>query len=354
VLLLCVLTLGVVSAACSPDDGVANTADPADGERSSTVVPAGDDLDDRVSVATDRQVDETGAVSRRTVRFDGVSFDYASPLADDVSPTRDRSTDSERPDGPPNLVRFEFERGEGAASALSRYLVVRSVRDPSGNPYPGVDPADLALVDSLIDRPVSTVDDDAEVRPVSFINGRGLRTIEGRGTQSDYLFRGATNDRRFLVELHYGGARSATGDPRTVAHLDDLVMTLYVDGGSAALDESGCSNDVTIESDAGVEDGAVVAAGAELNKSWVLRNTGDCTWNNGYSWVFTGGHPLRVLDITAFDDVEPGDDFEVVVTFVAPEEPGTYSAQWQLQVPNQFEPLRATGYVLIEVGNPDR
>jgi len=108
-------------------------------------------------------------------------------------------------------------------------------------------------------------------------------------------------------------------------------------------------DDVELITENGLAEGATVAPGEEVTATWQIRNTGTCTWGDGYSWVFTGGEPVTIVSTSGAADVAPGESTEVVAVFVAPAEPGRYAAQWQLQSPSDLEPLGTPAFVLFVV-----
>ena len=92
-----------------------------------------------------------------------------------------------------------------------------------------------------------------------------------------------------------------------------------------------------------------MAPGEEVTATWQIRNTGTCSWGDGYSWVFTGGEPVTIVSTSGVADVGPGESTEVVAVLVAPAEPGRYAAQWQLQSPSDLEPLGTPAFALFVV-----
>jgi len=78
----------------------------------------------------------------------------------------------------------------------------------------------------------------------------------------------------------------------------------------------------------------IVAPRQRLHKAWSLRNNGTCGWNDEYSLVYVGGQELEGSD-SAYVPITPGGECAVVVvTLVAPTEPGLYRTSWQMQAPS--------------------
>ncbi|RME89822.1 MAG: hypothetical protein D6770_03685 [Anaerolineae bacterium] len=83
--------------------------------------------------------------------------------------------------------------------------------------------------------------------------------------------------------------------------------------------------------DIGVQDGDVMKPGQDFKKIWRVRNTGVCTWDEGYVLKYLGGS----LDgysykITAKKDfLAPGEVKDYGVNLTAPLKEGEYTDCWQ-------------------------
>lgn len=78
---------------------------------------------------------------------------------------------------------------------------------------------------------------------------------------------------------------------------------------------------------------SVVNAGTSFTKTWRVKNTGTCTWDNGDHNVdlwFEGGDQMSNTSPQDIYDgaVNPGDTVEVSVKLFAPATPGTYISYW--------------------------
>lgn len=80
-------------------------------------------------------------------------------------------------------------------------------------------------------------------------------------------------------------------------------------------------------------DNSEVDPGEEFTKTWLLKNSGTCTWNSNYSIVFDRGEALggpASAPLTS-GNVAPGEEVEVSVRLRAPAEEGTYQGFWKLR-----------------------
>jgi hypothetical protein len=86
--------------------------------------------------------------------------------------------------------------------------------------------------------------------------------------------------------------------------------------------------------DVTIPDGAPVTPGQEFVKTWKIKNTGICTWGEGYQAIFSYSNPPnenmdgQPVPLAAL--VEPGQEVEVSVNFIAPTTPGAYTSYWQM------------------------
>lgn len=95
-----------------------------------------------------------------------------------------------------------------------------------------------------------------------------------------------------------------------------------------------CTRSV-FEGDVTVPDGTVFKPGADFQKIWAIRNTGTCTWDDGYTLVFFAGD--KALDPYNFkfsnqkDWVSPGEGINIGINLTAPLKEGKYEGHWKMQ-----------------------
>ena len=110
-----------------------------------------------------------------------------------------------------------------------------------------------------------------------------------------------------------------------------------------------------------VPDGTHYAPGAVFQKTWRLRNSGTCTWDDSYRLGYLAGErmsgprtsPLGDPNISQggpglFPTVRPGEEIDVSILLVAPAAAGSYRGQWQLSAPDGTF-FGTAPYVLIQV-----
>jgi hypothetical protein len=110
-----------------------------------------------------------------------------------------------------------------------------------------------------------------------------------------------------------------------------------------------CSNNAAFVADITVPDNTVFKKRDTFNKTWQLNNTGTCTWDLHYEFVFVDGERMEGASPTGLPKkVPPGDTVEVTVSMIAPDEYGTFRGRWQMRSPDD-ENFGSIVDVLIEV-----
>lgn len=82
--------------------------------------------------------------------------------------------------------------------------------------------------------------------------------------------------------------------------------------------------------------GTVMKPGTKFNKTWTIKNTGTCTWDNDFDLYLSGG---EAFGTNKYGDVPsgviPGETIDVTVyNMVAPMTEGTYYSYWILLTPD--------------------
>ena len=75
--------------------------------------------------------------------------------------------------------------------------------------------------------------------------------------------------------------------------------------------------------------------GQPFTKGWQVKNVGSCTWAGGYQLVYAGGNdPAAEMGgepVSVKGQVAPGETYDIETNLVAPLNPGTYQALWQME-----------------------
>jgi hypothetical protein len=82
--------------------------------------------------------------------------------------------------------------------------------------------------------------------------------------------------------------------------------------------------------DVTIPDGTPMTANQEFVKTWKIKNTGNCTWGDGYGLVYSYGERMSGDPVTLSAVVLPGQEVEISVNFKAPGKIGEYTSAWQM------------------------
>jgi hypothetical protein len=112
-----------------------------------------------------------------------------------------------------------------------------------------------------------------------------------------------------------------------------------------------CSNNLEFVADVTIPDGSIYLPGTELEKVWLVKNSGTCNWDNGYIFRLVSGDPMGAETMQGLYPARSGSEVEIKLDFTAPKVTGTYQTMWQAFTP-YGEPFGEPIYMLIEV-DPD-
>ena len=95
-----------------------------------------------------------------------------------------------------------------------------------------------------------------------------------------------------------------------------------------------CTNDLNFVDDVTIEDGTVVSPGSNVDKQWLVSNSGSCNWDSSYRMKLIGGDALGAVTEQALYPARAGTQATIRILFTAPTAPGTYQSAWQAYGPD--------------------
>ena len=103
---------------------------------------------------------------------------------------------------------------------------------------------------------------------------------------------------------------------------------------TAALGDA-CNNNA-FEGDVTIPDGTILKPGENFTKVWAVRNTGNCTWDEGYALVYIGGSTPNLdpvnFEFKKVDDfVSPGEGVNLGIKLTTPLAVGKYEGHWRMR-----------------------
>jgi hypothetical protein len=108
--------------------------------------------------------------------------------------------------------------------------------------------------------------------------------------------------------------------------------------------------------DENLPDGTIVNPGESIVKTWLLTNTGTCTWTEEYALVFHHGDDMEANNFTNLAGwVLPGESVWVELDMIAPFQPGSHIGFWAMQSPDGtvFGPgSTGTFWVRVAIAGP--
>jgi len=99
---------------------------------------------------------------------------------------------------------------------------------------------------------------------------------------------------------------------------------------TSASSGAACDDAAIFVSDLTIPDNTVENPGQSFVKTWVLQNTGSCTWGGGYTLNFVSGTQMGGRNTSVGSSVAPGEQAQISVTMTAPTTAGEYTGAWRL------------------------
>ncbi len=121
-------------------------------------------------------------------------------------------------------------------------------------------------------------------------------------------------------------------DPRLQEEADQIIASFVA---TFDLTDSSCTDKATFIQDITVLDNTRVSPGENFSKTWMLSNSGTCTWTPKYALVFVDGDQMSGKSPQLFtSEVVPGQTIDLSIALTAPASNGTYRGNWMLRNEN--------------------
>jgi hypothetical protein len=95
-----------------------------------------------------------------------------------------------------------------------------------------------------------------------------------------------------------------------------------------------CFSNLTFVEDITISDNSFVTIGSNIDKQWLVENTGTCHWNSDYRLKHIGGAALDAPEEIALYPARAGTQATIQILFTAPFTDGVYESAWQAHDPN--------------------
>lgn len=106
-------------------------------------------------------------------------------------------------------------------------------------------------------------------------------------------------------------------------------------GGSGGSSGPTCKNS-QYGGDITIPDGTVMKPWQKFTKGWTVKNTGTCTWDDGFYFAGWAGPPSMAANQDPYrfrfakDFIGPGESVNIYISMYAPGDPGDYVAHWAM------------------------
>ena len=114
-----------------------------------------------------------------------------------------------------------------------------------------------------------------------------------------------------------------------------------------------CTNNLTFLENISIPDGTVVHPGDQVDKRWLVQNSGSCNWDDRYRLKSILGADLNAPLEVALYPARSGTNANLRIVFTAPSGPGMVQGAWQAYDPQGQpfgDPLNIQ--VMVDPGNP--
>jgi ABC-type amino acid transport substrate-binding protein/heat shock protein HslJ len=136
------------------------------------------------------------------------------------------------------------------------------------------------------------------------------------------------------------GEGFVTGLAREYLNLDELLPTPPPEATSTPAPVPACFDGLALVEHLNLDDQNLAAPpemppGQSFAKTWRVKNTGTCTWDDGHRLVYASGNrPAARMGgepVSVEGEVAPGETYDIQVGLVAPLRQGIWQGFWQMQ-----------------------
>ncbi len=98
--------------------------------------------------------------------------------------------------------------------------------------------------------------------------------------------------------------------------------------------QTNCTDSALFLADVTIPDGAKLKRGETFTKTWQLKNTGTCTWNERYSLALIGGEKMDSPATIPLAETLPGKTLNLSIPLTAPTRDGAFTGLYELRSPS--------------------
>jgi hypothetical protein len=105
---------------------------------------------------------------------------------------------------------------------------------------------------------------------------------------------------------------------------------------------------LTFQKDVTIPDNTKLKPGEEFTKTWRVKNSGSCVWEEGYRLSFISGNKMGGASYTLTKEIVSGAELDISIDMIAPKTEGFYTGNWRM-ADDDGVIFGDNVYVLIEV-----
>lgn len=108
---------------------------------------------------------------------------------------------------------------------------------------------------------------------------------------------------------------------------------------------------LTFIKDVTIPDNTELKPGEEFTKTWRVKNSGSCSWEEGFSFRYFSGNKMDGTPYILKKEVKSGVELDISIIMTAPKTEGVYTGNWRM-TDDAGVFFGDNVYVLIEVVTP--
>jgi hypothetical protein len=117
-----------------------------------------------------------------------------------------------------------------------------------------------------------------------------------------------------------------------IASLTPFTISTATSAGSIPPTQRPAScNQAQFVKDVTIPDGTQIPPDTDFTKVWRIKNSGTCTWDQTYRFVFVSGDRMNGSDVPLPQSVAPGSNVDIAVNLVSPSSRGFKRGNWMIQ-----------------------
>jgi hypothetical protein len=133
----------------------------------------------------------------------------------------------------------------------------------------------------------------------------------------------------FMTGLTQTAFAMPTDTPTYTPTATSAVTNTPIAIGNGTVPTTACYGLVLVR-DVTIPDNAPMNPGETFTKTWLVKNSGTCTWDTDFKFVFTSGDSMSGAGLILDEPVSSGAEVELSIAMKAPSKAGTLRGHWRM------------------------